>query len=210
MTEQPLPYQRAYKQKALDKAYRAVVDGKYSTRDLARLKWAPALRTMDRYSAKDGWIAERDERKALRLKGEREAVEVAAMAAAAASEQEIAAKLEAGADHKTVMMAVLKRQQKLWDTLESKLSEAFASAAEKARETGKPMALGALIPIIKAASMASDGVRKAYGIPDVSKIEWEDTTPAAKRHAETIRQRRLKRMAERAEAAGSSAEALAN
>jgi len=61
------------------------------------------------------------------------------------------------------------------------------------------LALGALIPIIRAAQMASDGVRKAYGVPDVSKIELETTPSSAAAHAAAIRRRRMERLQRAAE-----------
>lgn len=191
-------YRRKYERKPLDRAYRLFVNGA-SIRECAKKTKVPS-RTISKYSSSDEWVAEREARHEVAAKQAAQDALAASVAAANATEAEIQAELEANPDDlKALTKAVLKRQQKFWDRLEGVAVEALDEIIRKAAEQKRPVPLGQLVPLLKAAELASSGVRKAYGIPDVSKIEWEDKTPAAKRHADVIRQKRLERLAKAAQ-----------
>lgn len=200
MTDQSSEYRQKYENKRLDEAYRLYVDGKATVKQLATRFKSVSLRTLQRKSATDKWMDERDERKRMASHEAIEAVFVAASEAAATSEADLYAKMAAAGDNpdqKTVVMTVLKRQQKFWDRLEARVISHLDLIEAKAKEQSRDVALGQIIPIINAAERVSNGVRKAYGIPDVSKLEFEDKTTGARRHADVIRERRVERLARR-------------
>lgn len=209
MSKTQQPYRHAYEDKRHNRAYRLFVDGSGTIRELAE-RTKVSARTIGRYSVRDEWVSERDERTNLRTEQNAAARLLASTEAAMATEDGLRRQLAANPDQKTLILSVLKRHQKFWDRVESRVDEVLAEAEREAATKAKPIQLGKLIPILKAAEIASANVRKAYGIPDVSKIEWEDTTPAAKRHADTIRQRRAARLVANATKAGGEAEPLTN
>lgn len=190
-----MDYQKSYPKKRLDKAYRRFVDGTALLKDLTKSAGV-SLRTLQTYSARDGWVAEREARKTELA----ETAQVAAQLAATASESEIETQLAANPDLKAAILAVMKRQQVLYDRLMVGLERAFESVEKSAASDPRGLTIQRLLPIAKLVDLITTGQRKAYGIPDVSKIEWEDKTPAAKRHADVIRQKRLERLAKAAQA----------
>lgn len=189
-------YRRTYKKKSLNEAYRRYVRGEGSLPQLAKVaKVSP--RTMNRYSARDGWVEEREEWK------RREAEAASKLAALAATTPEVSADggevapdelITDSTDAKTAMLTVLRRQQKFWTRLELRMIECFDRFEADAHKRGG-LKVGQLVAIASLAERVSTGVRKAFGIPDVSRIEWEDKTPAAQKFAERIRERREARLA---------------
>ncbi|MGK2857549.1 MAG: hypothetical protein ACSLFQ_10115 [Thermoanaerobaculia bacterium] len=171
------PYRRTYDDPRLDASYRAFVDSVAALRGLAQLTGLPQ-RTAARYAKRDQWVDERDERTKAKLEEETRAALVAAQDAAVASAGSIAAKLEAEGDapqFKTLALSVMKRQQQLFDTLEATVIEIVREVLAKAKQDGKPIAVGRLLPIVKLAELTATNARKAYGIPDVSKVIGELT-----------------------------------
>ena len=194
--DQRSPYRRSYEKKSLSDAYHRFVDGEMSLGDLVKLAKL-SKRTLMRYSSRDEWVTERDDRKA----------EVAKFASALAAEAAMAPddatdgtavspeEMVAGGDLKAVILRVLKGQQRFWDRIQVRAEALFAAAEE---ELGKPgtrvmTAATQLSKVLEVAERASTNVRRAYGIPDVTRLEFEDKTPAAQRHADKIRQRKAQR-----------------
>lgn len=195
------PHRHAYADKRLARAYQLFIDGAGSLREVAD-RTKVGYRTLCRHSSNAEWVAERDTRASAKAQSDATTRLLAAAEAAMAVEGDLQRQLTANPDQKTLILAVLKRHQKFWDRVELQVSEVLSEAEREAAAKSRTIPLGKLIPILKAAEIAAAGVRKAYGIPDVSKIEWEDTTSVAKMHAEAIRQRRMKRLSEQTAAAG--------
>lgn len=176
MTKIP-PYRRTYDDARIDASYRAFVDGAATLRSLQAKTGLP-FRTASRYASKDQWVDERDERTKVRLEAESEAASMATAEAAVATAGDIDAKLAAEAERpqfKTVAVAVLKQQQEMFDKLGKMTDRLIGDIFAKAEQTGSPVAAGRLIPIVKLAELVATNARRAYGIPDVSKLIGEFT-----------------------------------
>lgn len=187
-------YRHRYENQRLDVAYRRFVDGggDVSLGDLVASSKI-SKRQLQRYSSRDQWVAEMEERKTKAALAASLLTQMAAMAPETAA--------GGGADGtlpgvKEIMLGVLRRQQAFWDEVETEVRAAFADLKKQATDRKKAaVAIGQLVPFLNAARIASECTRKAYGIPDVTKLEFEDKTPAAKRHADTIRAKKEKRHA---------------
>ena len=64
---------------------------------------------------------------------------------------------------------------------------------------GFKLQLGQVGAFAKVYDLVANARRKAYGIPDVSKLEFEDKTSSAERHARAIHERREARLRAEAE-----------
>lgn len=188
--DQPSPYRRSYPNKRLDEAYRRYVRGEASLRDLVRSSKL-SLRTLQRYSSRDHWVVEEEEWKA---KASEEVAQLTQMAAMAPDVAAGGVSLAAGVTVKDVILGVLKRQQRFWDRVESRVLETFEEIERRAMDRKAAMPVGQLIGLLNVAEKASTNVRKAYGIPDVTRMEFEDKTPTAKKHADVIREKRAQRL----------------
>ncbi len=184
--DQDSKYRHSYENKRLDEAYHAFVCGEGSLRQLVKSSKL-SLRTLQRYSSRDSWVEELEARKAA-LSAE---VSVLSQMAAVAPDDAIVAPDDA----KGAIVAVLRRQQRFWDRIDAHVTRALEDAERRAAESKRPLSYGQLIPLLNVAEKASVNLRKAYGIPDVTRMEFEDKTPAL-RHAERIRANREKRMAQ--------------
>lgn len=174
---QPPPYRRAYDDPRLDRSYRAFVDSVAALRGLAPLTGLPQ-RTAARYAKRDQWVEERDERTKVKLETETQAAIVAAQTAAVATDGSSEAALAAEGDapqFKTVALAVLKRQQRAFERVETVVLGILDEEIRKAEETGRSVAVGRLIPIVTLMEKVATNVRRAFGIPDVSKSITELT-----------------------------------
>lgn len=160
-----LPYRRSYKKKSLDKAYRQFVDGTASLRKLTKSSGV-SFSTLCRHSAKDEWVAEMEERKGKALAA---ASLLTQMAAVTAEVDASPGGAVMGA--REAIIAVLKRQQQFWDRVESRVASIFDEIEQRAADTKRPVQLGQIIPLLTAAEKASSNVRKAYGIPDATKLD---------------------------------------
>ncbi|MFA6958687.1 MAG: hypothetical protein WC538_22695 [Thermoanaerobaculia bacterium] len=155
MTKIP-PYRRTYHDPRLDASYRAFVDSVATLRGLLNLTALPS-RTATRYASKDEWFDERDARTKVQLEQQTKAALVAAEEAAVATPGYIEAKLTEEGDapqFKTLALAVMKRQQQLFDRIEAAVARLVDAVLADAERDAKPIPAGRLLPIVKLAEMA--------------------------------------------------------
>lgn len=193
-------YRRKYENPQVDEAYRLFVDGKGSQREIATLTGV-ARRTLQRRSAADKWLEEQTERAKERAHG-------ATMAALAPNPgaggacpdlEDRIRSLMSSDDVRSRVGAVMSHQRIFWNLLSNDLSVAYADLLATAKKNGRRLSAGALFPFVALGEKIAQQQRKAHGIPDVTKLELEDKS-AARMHADTIRDRRAKRLAEKAAA----------
>jgi len=166
---QPLRYLRTYANKKLDKAYRLFVDSRASQREIPDLTGI-SRSTINRYSTRDQWNAERTTRSEFQAKREQEIAETIAGEAAVAPDGADATPVTPDPlDPRPVLLRVMKRQQRLFDRIEEQAVKIVDAEISKAEETGKAVSIGRLMPIIALAEKICSNVRRAYGIPDVTK-----------------------------------------
>lgn len=161
-------YRRAYENKRLNAAYRRFVDGggDVSLTDLVKSS-GYSKRQLQRYSSRDEWVTEQEERKAQAAVAASLLTQMAAMAPDATA---------AGGDGvipgaKDIILGVLKRHQQFWDRIERHVVTALDEMERKATERKQPLNIGNLVQILTVAEKASANVRKAYGIPERSTME---------------------------------------
>jgi hypothetical protein len=194
MSELP-PYRRTYEDSRLNEAYHLYVDGKGSHREIEAFSGI-SKRTISRYSASDKWAPERDER--MRIIAHESALasinESLVPAGATNTEPDLDVRIAAALRSPEVLQrhgGVASQQRALWDALMTDLREAYAEF--KARLSGKPASVGQLFPYVMLGEKISVCQRKAHGMADVTKLEIDDKSAAARRHAETIRKKKEER-----------------
>lgn len=192
-------YRQKYKSKRLHEAYRLYIDGKGSVtlKELVKIS-KTSLKTLQRYSSRDHWVAEADEARRQQAHEIVQAVTVSAEMAAMATETDIQSKLQAQtgtSEAVALVKRVLGQDRSILDEMAEDMRAAYRTAKAKKVEAGQSLAPGQIAVYAKTYQLIADARRDAYGIPKVTKMEFEDKTPAAKKHAETIREKRLARMA---------------
>jgi hypothetical protein len=181
-------YRQTYDNPRLDDAYRQFVDGFATLRQLVNISGV-SIRTLERRSSRDDWKDEREEKKS----NAAAAASVLNQLAAVTQDGPITAD---GLGVKDIMVGVLRRQQKFWDRVEAEVIAYFDQIQRAAEEKDEAIAIGRLNILLKAAETASANVRKAYGIPDVTRVEIDDRSTAAGKHVIAIKRRREARMLE--------------
>lgn len=186
--DQPYNFRRSYPNKRLDDAYRRFVRGEASLRQLEK-QARVSLRTLQRYSSKDQWVEELEERKAKAAVAASMLTQLAAMAPDVAADGVSGDTDAPPPSAKDIILGVLKQEQKFWDRIRERAEQLFDAAVTELEKPGtKPMTAAVQLgKVLEVAERASMNRRRAYGIADVTKIEWEDKTPAARKHVDTIR-----------------------
>jgi len=194
MSDVAPPYRQKYDDPRVDEAYRLFVQGKGSLQQLVEITGA-AKRTLSRYSTRHKWVDEQSEYARLATHGTALATIEAFLAPADATdlEEKIAAALNSD-DVKTRIGGVMTQQRIVYDELMGDVRVLYAGVKKQAAERGKPLNVGQLIVIIGMVDKIAVGQRKAHGIPDVTKLEFEDKSSTAELHARKVAERRQRRL----------------
>jgi hypothetical protein len=193
MSELP-PYRRTYDDSRISEAYRLYVDGKATQRDLEGLT-GMARRTIARYSSRDGWLDERDHRTRIVAHDAAMASLTSPSAPTAADEPDLESRIATALRSPEVMQrhgGVSTQQRGFWDALMADLRAAYAEFKKK--NEGKPIAASQLFPYVALGEKISVCQRKAHGMPDITKMEIDDKSALAKRHADNIQKRKAARL----------------